>query len=133
MLVLKMVGYGDDVVRAYQLEDLHAHVWIGHHRYPTKGRVWHPGGAHPFVGMNEALVHNGDFANYAAMSEYLAQRHIYPLFLTDTEVSVLGVSVGIFSQCGLRDREGRRQARIALKQKPSPDHSTARWSTFAQS
>jgi glutamate synthase domain-containing protein 1/glutamate synthase domain-containing protein 3 len=89
LLVLKMVGYGDDVVRYYQLEDIHAHVWIGHHRYPTKGRVWHPGGAHPFIGMNEALVHNGDFANYAAVSEYLAQRNIYPLFLTDTEVSVL--------------------------------------------
>jgi len=88
LLVLKMVGYGDDVVRYYQLEDLHAHVWIGHHRYPTKGRVWHPGGAHPFIGMNEALVHNGDFANYASVSEYLAQRNIYPLFLTDTEVSV---------------------------------------------
>ena len=39
--------------------------------------------------MNEALVHNGDFANYASVSEYLAQREIYPLFLTDTEVSVL--------------------------------------------
>ena len=89
MLVLKMVGYGDDVIRYYQLEDIHAHIWIGHHRYPTKGRVWHPGGAHPFVGLNEALVHNGDFANYASMSEYLAQRNIYPLFLTDTEVSVL--------------------------------------------
>jgi glutamate synthase domain-containing protein 1/glutamate synthase domain-containing protein 3 len=88
MLVLKMVGYGEDVVRYYQLEDVHAHVWIGHHRYPTKGRVWHPGGAHPFIGMNEALVHNGDFANYASISEYLAQRDIYPLFLTDTEVSV---------------------------------------------
>jgi glutamate synthase domain-containing protein 1 len=88
LLVLKMVGYGDDVVRYYQLEDLHAHVWIGHHRYPTKGRVWHPGGAHPFSGLNEALVHNGDFANYASISEYLAQRNIYPLFLTDTEVSV---------------------------------------------
>ena len=67
---------------------MHAHVWIGHHRYPTKGRVWHPGGAHPFAGLNEALVHNGDFANYASISEYLAQRNIYPLFLTDTEVSV---------------------------------------------
>ncbi len=89
LLVLKMVGYGDDVVRYYGLEDLHAHVWIGHHRYPTKGRVWHPGGAHPFVGLNEALVHNGDFANYASICEYLAQRNIYPLFLTDTEVSVL--------------------------------------------
>jgi glutamate synthase domain-containing protein 1/glutamate synthase domain-containing protein 3 len=89
MLVLKMVGYGDDVIRCYQLEDLHAHVWIGHHRYPTKGKVWHPGGAHPFVGLHEALVHNGDFANYASICEYLAQRNIYPLFLTDTEVSVL--------------------------------------------
>ena len=89
MFVLKMVGYGDDVIRCYKLEDLHAHVWIGHHRYPTKGKVWHPGGAHPFVGLHEALVHNGDFANYASMCEYLAQRHIYPLFLTDTEVSVL--------------------------------------------
>ena len=88
LLVLKMVGYGDDVVKYYQLEDMHAHVWIGHHRYPTKGRVWHPGGAHPFAGLNEALVHNGDFANYASISEYLAQRNIYPLFLTDTEVSV---------------------------------------------
>jgi glutamate synthase domain-containing protein 1/glutamate synthase domain-containing protein 3 len=89
LLVLKMVGYGDDVIRYYQLEDLHAHVWIGHHRYPTKGRVWHPGGAHPFVGLNEALVHNGDFANYASICEYLSQRNIQPLFLTDTEVSVL--------------------------------------------
>jgi glutamate synthase domain-containing protein 1/glutamate synthase domain-containing protein 3 len=88
ILVLKMVGYGDDVIRYYQLEDMHAHVWIGHHRYPTKGRVWHPGGAHPFIGLNEALVHNGDFANHASISEYLAQRNIYPLFLTDTEVAV---------------------------------------------
>jgi glutamate synthase domain-containing protein 1 len=89
LLVMKMVGYGDDVIRYYQLQDLHAHVWIGHHRYPTKGRVWHPGGAHPFVGLNEALVHNGDFANYASIVEYLAQRNIHSLFLTDTEVSVL--------------------------------------------
>src|SRR5712692_3444963 len=89
MVVLKLVGYGDDVVRYYRLEDFKAHVWIGHHRYPTKGRVWHPGGAHPFVGLHEALVHNGDFANYHSIMEYLAQRNIHPLFLTDTEVSVL--------------------------------------------
>jgi len=89
MVVLKLVGYGDDVVRYYRLENFKAHVWIGHHRYPTKGRVWHPGGAHPFVGLHEALVHNGDFANYHSIMEYLAQRNIHPLFLTDTEVSVL--------------------------------------------
>lgn len=89
MLVLKMVGYGDDVIRYYKLEEFEAHVWIGHHRYPTKGKVWHPGGAHPFVGLNEALVHNGDFANYFSICQYLAQRDIHPLFLTDTEVAAL--------------------------------------------
>ncbi len=89
MVVMKIVGYAEDVIRYYKLEDMVANIWIGHQRYPTKGRVWHPGGAHPFVGLDEALVHNGDFANYHSVSEYLAQRNISPLFLTDTEVSVL--------------------------------------------
>lgn len=89
MLIFKIVGYAEQVVQYYKLEDLRAHVWIAHQRYPTKGKVWHPGGAHPFVGMDEALVHNGDFANYYAITEYLKQRNIFPLFLTDTEVSVL--------------------------------------------
>ncbi len=88
MMVLKIVGWGDQVIRYYKLEDFEALVWIGHHRYPTKGKVWHPGGAHPFVGLHEALVHNGDFSNYHSITEYLAQRNIYPLFLTDTEVAV---------------------------------------------
>jgi glutamate synthase domain-containing protein 1/glutamate synthase domain-containing protein 3 len=89
LLAFKLVSYGEEVVQAYELQDLRAHVWIGHHRYPTKGRVWHPGGAHPFVGLHEALVHNGDFANYAAVCEYLSQHNVHPLFLTDTEVSAL--------------------------------------------
>ncbi len=88
LLVFKMVGFAEQNVEYYQLEDFQAHVWIAHQRYPTKGRVWHPGGAHPFVGMNEALVHNGDFANYHSVSEYLRQRNIRQQFLTDTEVSV---------------------------------------------
>ncbi|MBI4643068.1 MAG: glutamate synthase, partial [Deltaproteobacteria bacterium] len=73
----------------YQLLDFKAHIWIAYQRYPTRGRVWHPGGAHPFAALNVALVHNGDFANYFAVSEYLSQRHFYPQFLTDTEVAVL--------------------------------------------
>lgn len=89
MLVFKIVGYAQQVIHYYQLEGLEAHVWIGHQRYPTKGKVWHPGGSHPFIGLDEALVHNGDFANYYSITEYLAQRNIVPLFLTDTEVSVL--------------------------------------------
>ncbi|MFN2304365.1 MAG: glutamate synthase [Anaerolineales bacterium] len=89
MLVFKIVGYAEQAAAYYKLNDLHAHVWIAHQRYPTKGRVWHPAGAHPFIGLNEALVHNGDFANYHATCTYLRQRNIVPLFLTDTEVSVL--------------------------------------------
>lgn len=89
MMILKIVGYAENVIRYYKLDDFLAHVWIAHQRYPTRGRFWHPGGAHPFVGMNEALVHNGDIANYHAIHEYLGQRGIEPLFLTDTEVSVL--------------------------------------------
>jgi glutamate synthase domain-containing protein 1/glutamate synthase domain-containing protein 3 len=89
LLVFKIVGYAEQAVAYYQLQGLLAHVWIAHQRYPTKGRVWHPGGAHPFVGLNEALVHNGDFANYQAVATYLRQRNIVPQFLTDTEVSVL--------------------------------------------
>jgi glutamate synthase domain-containing protein 1/glutamate synthase domain-containing protein 3 len=88
MMILKIVGYAEQVAQYYKLEGFKAHIWIAHQRYPTKGRVWHPGGAHPFSGLNEALVHNGDFANYYSVSEYLRQRNVYPLFLTDTEVAV---------------------------------------------
>jgi glutamate synthase domain-containing protein 1/glutamate synthase domain-containing protein 3 len=89
IMILKVVGYAEAIVEYYKIEDLCAHVWIAHQRYPTKGRVWHPGGAHPFAGIDMALVHNGDFANYHSVSEYLKQRNIYPQFLTDTEVSAL--------------------------------------------
>jgi len=89
LMILKGVGYAEEIARYYCLEDISAHLWIGHQRYPTRGRVWHPGGAHPFVGLNEALVHNGDFANYHAVCEYLRQWGVVPQFTTDTEVAVL--------------------------------------------
>ena len=89
MIVLKIVGYAEQVLRYYKLEDLQANLWVGHQRYPTKGRVWHPGGSHPFIGLHDALVHNGDFANYHSIVEYLKQKKTYPMFLTDTEVAAL--------------------------------------------
>ena len=90
ILILKIVGYAEDVIRYYQLDDMTAHVWIGHHRYPTRGRVTHPGGAHPFgQGIDCALVHNGDFSNYVSVKDYLGQRGMEPLFFTDTEVAAL--------------------------------------------
>ena len=87
IMILKVVGFAEAIVKYYQIEELCAHEWIAHQRFPTKGRVWHPGGAHPFAAIDMALVHNGDFANYHSVTEYLKQRHIYPQFLTDTEVS----------------------------------------------
>ncbi len=89
IMILKVVGFAEAIVDYYKVRDLCAHVWIAHQRFPTKGRVWHPAGAHPFTGINIALVHNGDFANYHSVTEHLLQRHIRPQFLTDTEVSVL--------------------------------------------
>ena len=89
LVILKGVGFAEDILRYYQLESFRGRVWIGHQRYPTRGRVWHPGGAHPFAGLDEALVHNGDLANYCAIVEYLGQKGIEPLFLTDTEVAIL--------------------------------------------
>jgi glutamate synthase domain-containing protein 1/glutamate synthase domain-containing protein 3 len=89
VMILKIVGYAENVVRYYKLEDFKAHAWIAHQRYPTRGRVWHPGGAHPFTGLNEALVHNGDFANYHATCDYLKQKGLEPQFMTDTEVSIM--------------------------------------------
>ena len=89
LVIFKIVGYAEQVVQYYGLENLKAHVWIAHQRYPTKGKVWHPAGAHPFIGLNDALVHNGDFANYYGVTEYLRQHHLVPQFLTDTEVSAL--------------------------------------------
>ncbi len=89
MMILKIVGYAENVVKYYKLEDFKAHAWLAHQRYPTRGRVWHPGGCHPFSALNEALVHNGDFANYQSVSEYLKQRNYHPLFLTDTEEAAL--------------------------------------------
>ncbi len=89
VMILKVVGYAEQATQYYCLDDFRAHGWIAHQRYPTRGRLWHPGGAHPFSGMHEALVHNGDFANYHAVCEYLNQYNIYPQFLTDTETSIL--------------------------------------------
>jgi len=89
MMILKIVGYAENVVRYYKLDDFKAHIWLAHQRYPTRGRVWHPGGCHPFSALNEALVHNGDFANYQSIYEYLKQRNYQPLFLTDTEEAAL--------------------------------------------
>ncbi|MDZ7363742.1 MAG: glutamate synthase-related protein [candidate division KSB1 bacterium] len=76
--------HGERFVMNYQTG---AHVWIGHQRFPT---VFSPysGGSHPFYGrINEALIHNGDFANYVAMVRFWDQFGGAPQFRTDTEMA----------------------------------------------
>ena len=51
LIILKIVGYAEAAVQYYRMPDTRAHVWIAHQRYPTNGRVWHPGGAHPCIGL----------------------------------------------------------------------------------
>jgi len=36
-MILKIVGYAEQVRQYYLLEDFKAHGWIAHQRYPTKG------------------------------------------------------------------------------------------------
>ena len=55
IMILKVVGYAEAIVKYYKIEELCAHEWIAHQRFPTKGRVWHPGGAHPFAAIDMAL------------------------------------------------------------------------------
>ena len=89
MLILKIVGYAEDIVRYYCMDDFKAHVWIAHQRYPDQGARLASGRRAPVRGLNDALVHNGDFANYHSVTEYLEQRGLRTIFLTDTEVAIL--------------------------------------------
>jgi glutamate synthase domain-containing protein 3/glutamate synthase domain-containing protein 1 len=69
------------------------HIWIGHQRFPT---VFSPysGGSHPFYGrVHEALIHNGDFANYVAMVRFWDQFGGAPQFRTDTEMAAKAYSI----------------------------------------
>ena len=37
MMILKIVGYAEQVAEYYRLEDFRAHIWIAHQRYPDQG------------------------------------------------------------------------------------------------
>jgi glutamate synthase domain-containing protein 1 len=38
IMILKIVGYAEQVAQYYKLDDFKAHIWIAHQRYPTPGR-----------------------------------------------------------------------------------------------
>ena len=37
LLIFKIVGYAEEAAKYYKLDEMEAHVWIAHQRYPTKG------------------------------------------------------------------------------------------------
>jgi glutamate synthase domain-containing protein 2/glutamate synthase domain-containing protein 3/glutamate synthase domain-containing protein 1/Pyruvate/2-oxoacid:ferredoxin oxidoreductase delta subunit len=79
--------------RAVVIYSRGAHIWIGHQRFPT---VFSPysGGSHPFYGrVYEALIHNGDFANYVAMVRFWDQFGGAPQFRTDTEMAAKAYAI----------------------------------------
>ena len=87
-MILKVVGYAEAIsstirLKTWPMSGSHTSVF---HQRSGMAPGWR---SSVRSGINTALVHNGDFANYHSVCEYLAQRHIYPQFLTDTEVSVL--------------------------------------------
>ncbi len=88
LIILKIVGYAEAAVQYYRMPDTRATFGSRTSAIPRRAASGIRA-AHPFIGLSEALVHNGDFANYHSVCEYLAGRNIYPQFLTDTEVSVL--------------------------------------------
>jgi len=91
ILNIEVVEMKDD--RAVVIYNRGAHIWIGHQRFPT---VFSPysGGSHPFYGrIYEALIHNGDFANYVAMVRFWDQFGGAPQFRTDTEMAAKAYSI----------------------------------------
>ncbi len=88
---------------------------------PRAGRVWHPGGAHPFCGLNEALVHNGDFANYHSVTEYLAaaqHRAAVPHGYRGLDSGVRPLEPGLQVSAGVYHRGTRADRRARLRHAP---------------
>lgn len=86
LAVLKGVGLPSDLAEAYGLP--HAQGWqgVGHTRMATESAVT-AGGCHPYnVGLDQCMVHNGAFHNYASVRLNLRAKGIVFNSENDTEV-----------------------------------------------
>ncbi|MBN1586548.1 MAG: hypothetical protein JW937_03860 [Candidatus Omnitrophica bacterium] len=88
--VWKVLGYAHDVPDYWDIPD--SFVQIGHQRYPTVFSL-HPGGAHPFAELLDALIHNGDFATYVANVAHWMVYGRSPSFGTDTEAASIAYHI----------------------------------------
>ncbi len=86
MGAFKGVGFPEEIAAFFRLEEYHGHTWLGHNRFPTNTPGWW-GGAHPFVLLDWAVVHNGELSSYGINRRYLEQFGYRCALGTDTEVA----------------------------------------------
>lgn len=85
--VVKDVGLPSDVAQRYGVPDWHGYQGIGHTRMATESAVT-PEHSHPFVPAPDlAVVHNGQFSNYATVRRDLERAGIEFVTDNDTEVA----------------------------------------------
>ncbi|MEU0266781.1 hypothetical protein [Nocardioides sp. NPDC006303] len=86
LAVLKGVGLPRDLADAYGLPQAQGWQGVGHTRMATESAVT-AGGCHPYnVGLDQCLVHNGSFHNYASVRRHLREKGITFSSENDTEV-----------------------------------------------
>lgn len=84
--VVKDVGPPLEVAKRYGVPDWHGYQGIGHTRMATESAVT-PEHSHPFVPAPDlAVVHNGQFSNYATVRRDLEREGIQ--FVTDNDTEV---------------------------------------------
>lgn len=84
--VVKDVGLPEDVAQRYGVPDWHGYQGIGHTRMATESAVT-PEHSHPFVPAPDlAVVHNGQFSNYATVRRDLERAGVE--FVTDNDTEV---------------------------------------------
>ncbi len=86
MGAFKGVGFPEEIAAFFRLEEYRGHTWLGHNRFPTNTPGWW-GGAHPFVLLDWAVVHNGELSSYGINRRYLEQFGYRCALGTDTEVA----------------------------------------------
>ncbi|MCZ7546019.1 MAG: hypothetical protein M5R40_21960 [Anaerolineae bacterium] len=84
LMILRAAGYAEDVARYYRLDEMPAHVWLGHQSYATRTE---PAGANPFPAVDVAAALSGGLVNYDALATYVRQRGYLPLFRSDAELT----------------------------------------------
>lgn len=86
LAVLKGVGLPRDLAEAYGLPKAQGWQGVGHTRMATESAVT-AGGCHPYnVGLDQCMVHNGAFHNYASVRATLRDKGIVFNSENDTEV-----------------------------------------------